>query len=885
MAFSGMIPCSPTSCPSGRVPEEESVLWWALVQPAVEQSVRNAVGQALQQELRGSMQVQKEFLQYELGLHRKILESLLLLRADGSTSCTDIRPENIWTMLPVQEEHLSLAISGELHDHPQEWEAPEKATGSQDRVTSREGENQAPPQACGSEDRGNDNGQQEDVHGCADDHKHSGHVAFKDRGNSMRRSKTNADVTYEIWKEDVTHGQDVSPLHLRTLYVLDWWVNLEEPTRTGWLAAIVSSGRFESLTILVIVLNAFFMAYVANYDISHINHEPTEFITSAERFFTIFFLVELILKLCVHRRYFFVNENMKWNIFDFFLVGLAVYDQLVTLIAHSGGGPNMTFMRTLRMLKMAKMLRMARVLKAFKDLRMSFVDVADAQVVHVQDGENSDISKDVEFWHVVGMLQLLYEANQLPANECRFGEVAPRGPRIPHSRFSLGGIDKCDALAELERWRNANSLAVKLNVGEAVRESEQLKVDEGFATFLSHSNLVPVSFRQRCLQQDVRDSAPSKKGWRDRKIEVHREPKQLLPDVVKELGRQEQEKLLPRPLAVKFDGELGEGPGVNREFLRLAVQGILDGARASDEPLATLQDLEGLEQKEAALIWEYDSQLRTYWLQSSHAPPPESWSHKSLRTLGALLGHAILSGTLLPPVFPQVMYCLLLKDLGSPRSARPLTLGDLATVSPAMAKSLEKLLEYEGEDVGELFCLDWPRGNELTPMNRAEHVDAYVQWFFLERYAAQLQPLYKGFQAVVGLSPLLQNLVDSIQLEQILCGAELPIDVEAIRTGATEEGWKKDDKAYLESFWQVLLDLSDTERRSFLVFVSGCCRTPPRGWQDFALRIQRNGSGDDRLPTAYTCFNLLLLPKYTSVEVLRSRIRAAIKETEGFGLS
>eukprot|EP00747_Dinoflagellata_sp_TGD_P111382 gnl/TRDRNA2_/TRDRNA2_171212_c0_seq4.p1 gnl/TRDRNA2_/TRDRNA2_171212_c0~~gnl/TRDRNA2_/TRDRNA2_171212_c0_seq4.p1 ORF type:complete len:635 (+),score=111.61 gnl/TRDRNA2_/TRDRNA2_171212_c0_seq4:81-1985(+) len=376
MAFSGMIPCSPTSCPSGRVPEEESVLWWALVQPAVEQSVRNAVGQALQQELRGSMQVQKEFLQYELGLHRKILESLLLLRADGSTSCTDIRPENIWTMLPVQEEHLSLAISGELHDHPQEWEAPEKATGSQDRVTSREGENQAPPQACGSEDRGNDNGQQEDVHGCADDHKHSGHVAFKDRGNSMRRSKTNADVTYEIWKEDVTHGQDVSPLHLRTLYVLDWWVNLEEPTRTGWLAAIVSSGRFESLTILVIVLNAFFMAYVANYDISHINHEPTEFITSAERFFTIFFLVELILKLCVHRRYFFVNENMKWNIFDFFLVGLAVYDQLVTLIAHSGGGPNMTFMRTLRMLKMAKMLRMARVLKAFKDLRMMIVCIA-----------------------------------------------------------------------------------------------------------------------------------------------------------------------------------------------------------------------------------------------------------------------------------------------------------------------------------------------------------------------------------------------------------------------------------------------------------------------------------------------------------------------------
>ena len=31
--------------------------------------------------------------------------------------------------------------------------------------------------------------------------------------------------------------------------------------------------------------------------------------------------------------------------------------------------------------------------------------------------------------------------------ETRFGELTPRGPRVPETEFVLGGIDKCDAQA------------------------------------------------------------------------------------------------------------------------------------------------------------------------------------------------------------------------------------------------------------------------------------------------------------------------------------------------------------------------------------------------------------------------------------------------------
>ncbi|CAJ1393567.1 unnamed protein product [Effrenium voratum] len=60
---------------------------------------------------------------------------------------------------------------------------------------------------------------------------------------------------------------------------------------------------------------------------------------------------------------------------------------------------------------------------------------------------------------------------------------------------------------------------------------------------------------------------------------------------------------------------------------------------------------------------------------------------------------------------------------------------------------------------------------------------------------------------------------------------------------------------------------------------------PPEGWHKFDLQVQRNGEGDERLPTAYTCFTLLLLPRYSSAQVMRARLLAAINETEGFGLS
>jgi len=194
-------------------------------------------------------------------------------------------------------------------------------------------------------------------------------------------------------------------------------------------------------------------------------------------------------------------------------------------------------------------------------------------------------------------------------------------------------------------------------------------------------------------------------------------------------------------------------------------------------------------------------------------------------------------------------------------------------------------LDYEGKDIAEVFPLSWPRGEELSSANRHAHVEAYVTWFFAERFAPQLRPLCAGFRAVLGRSELLRSHVDAGQLEQIICGTGAAVNVGAIRRNAEAAGWAQGDSDYINAFWDTIEGLSDAEKHNFIVFVSACGRMPPQGWQDFVFCLQKNGTGDDRLPTAYTCFHLLLLPKYTSIDVLRTRLRAAITETEGFGLN
>ena len=51
------------------------------------------------------------------------------------------------------------------------------------------------------------------------------------------------------------------------------------------------------------------------------------------------------------------------------------------------------------------------------------------------------------------------------------------------------------------------------------------------------------------------------------------------------------------------------------------------------------------------------------------------------------------------------------------------------------------------------------------------------------------------------------------------------------------------------------------------------------------LMVQWHGDDGDRLPSAMTCFNRLLLPQYESRDKLKAKLLIALRNSRGFGLS
>jgi ubiquitin-protein ligase E3 A len=79
---------------------------------------------------------------------------------------------------------------------------------------------------------------------------------------------------------------------------------------------------------------------------------------------------------------------------------------------------------------------------------------------------------------------------------------------------------------------------------------------------------------------------------------------------------------------------------------------------------------------------------------------------------------------------------------------------------------------------------------------------------------------------------------------------------------------------------------NDHQKKRLLFFITGSDRVPIKGLAHLSPQfvISRNGSHSERLPTAHTCFNHLLLPDYKDKESLQHRLLLAIENAEGFGL-
>ena len=135
---------------------------------------------------------------------------------------------------------------------------------------------------------------------------------------------------------------------------------------------------------------------------------------------------------------------------------------------------------------------------------------------------------------------------------------------------------------------------------------------------------------------------------------------------------------------------------------------------------------------------------------------------KRYEFVGVLFGLAIYNSVLLDVHFPIAIYR---KILGL-----PLGLEDLPDAG--LRKGLKQLLDYDGDDVEELFCLSfeimWKELGEerrlelkengsniaVTSLNKEEYVLRYTRWILVDSIDKQWQRFQAGFMRVVEDSSL-----------------------------------------------------------------------------------------------------------------------------------
>lgn len=176
---------------------------------------------------------------------------------------------------------------------------------------------------------------------------------------------------------------------------------------------------------------------------------------------------------------------------------------------------------------------------------------------------------------------------------------------------------------------------------------------------------------------------------------------------------------------------------------------------------------------------------------------------------------------------------------------------------------------------------------ELLPGGRSLRVNA-SNWRQFVALATQakahefdpaIAALRRGLMSV--LPERAVRMLSWSELELLVCG-DPHVDVDILAAHTEYSGYSRSDRT-IRMFWEVMRSLSDEERSRFVRFASGRSRLPrgPAAWErERPFKITRRGGGDDAMPVAHSCFNAVELPAYSSVDIMRKRLLAALN----FGL-
>ncbi|XP_048746194.2 probable E3 ubiquitin-protein ligase HECTD2 isoform X2 [Ostrea edulis] len=441
---------------------------------------------------------------------------------------------------------------------------------------------------------------------------------------------------------------------------------------------------------------------------------------------------------------------------------------------------------------------------------------------------------------------------------------------VQYTDFYNPMLDHLDLMAEYYTWQNPSSCAgfsfcqypfiLSINAKRTIlqRDSEQQMI------IMARRSLVAKV--QRRQMPDV--------GMLFLNLTVRRS--HLVSDSLNEIARKQHD--LKKKLKVTFAGEPGlDMGGLTKEWFLLLVRQIFH----SDYGMFT-----------------HDKRASVHWFSSAQCE-----SYQEFNLVGVLMGLAVYNSIILDIHFPPCCFKKLLSPAVVPYNnpqamvgVTTMSIEDLKTVQPDVAKGLQDLLEYDG-DVEDDFGLSFqvsvtefgvmktidlkPNGSNIPVNNdnRKEYVQLYVDWILNKSIYHQFQAFYHGFHSVCASNALI--MLRPQEVEMLVCGNPI-LDMNELRKVTTYDGYSPQDQV-VKNFWEVVLSLSNELQKRLLLFTTGSDRIPVGGMAEMTFKITRVG-GTDLLPMSHTCFNMLVLPAYKNKKTMKLKLIHAIQNAEGFGL-
>ncbi|KAI9877698.1 MAG: hypothetical protein M1830_003105 [Pleopsidium flavum] len=170
--------------------------------------------------------------------------------------------------------------------------------------------------------------------------------------------------------------------------------------------------------------------------------------------------------------------------------------------------------------------------------------------------------------------------------------------------------------------------------------------------------------------------------------------------------------------------------------------------------------------------------------------------------------------------------------------------------------------------------------------NREQYVKDYIFWLTDKSMRPQYEAFARGFFTCLDRKAL--SIFNPEALQSVVEGIQ-EIDSDALEhTTRYDDGYSAGHRV-IRDFWHVVSQYSPEKKRQLLEFVTASDRVPVNGISTIQFVIQRNGTDDSastfRVPTSLTCFGRLLLPEYSTRKKLKEKLKVAIENCRGFGVT